>query len=90
MKYVDIIILKGVNNMVSKYGTLIIRSDPSDAIVIVNGIIKTTPALFDLRGKPLPYNVTIEKVGYDDYTQKVVVQSGSKIEISAILTKIGE
>lgn len=74
--------------MVSKYGTLIIRSNPSDAIVIIDDVIKTTPAVFDLKCKSLPYNITIEKVGYDDHIQKVVVQNGSKIEISAKLTKI--
>lgn len=71
----------------NKYGTLIIRSDPPDAMVTIDNIIKTTPAIFDLKGRTPPYNIIIEKLGYNDHIQKVVVPNGAKIEINAVLTK---
>lgn len=71
--------------MEDNYGTLIIRSNPSDAMVIIEGTSKITPAIFDLKNRKLPYNVTIKKVGYDKYTNSVVISKGSKIEINAVL-----
>lgn len=72
---------------ISKHGILTIRSDPSGAIVTINDVIKSTPALFELRGRSLPYNIVIEKVGYDDYIQKVVIQAGANMEMNIALTK---
>lgn len=74
----------------NKYGALIIRSDPPGAMVTINDVIKTTPAIFDLKGRTPPYSIMIEKLGYDDYIQKVVVSNGAKIEINAVLTKTNE
>lgn len=68
-------------------GTLIVRSDPPDAAVIIGDKYKTTPAIFDLRSKPAPYDIVIEKAGYDDYVQKVIIAKDAKIEINAILNK---
>ncbi len=76
--------------MANKHGSLIIRSEPSEALVTIDEVSKTTPAIFDLRSKPTHYIVRIEKVGYYDNIQKVVISPGSKIEISSILSKIGE
>ena len=69
----------------NKFGTLIIRSDPSGAIVTIGDTNKLTPALFDLRGRTSPYDIIIEKIGYDDYINKVIVQSGAKIEMNITL-----
>ena len=68
-------------------GTLIIRSDPSDATVTIGDRSKVTPAIFDLRSKTLPYDIIIEKAGYDDNTHKVIIKKDSKIEIDAVLNK---
>ena len=75
--------------MAKKSGTgiLIVRSDPSDAAVIIGDRYKTTPAIFDLRSKEMPYDIVIEKAGYDDYIHKVVITKDAKIEINAILNK---
>jgi len=73
--------------MNDKHGTLTVRSNPSGAIASVNNKSKMTPAMFDLIEKKLPYKVTIEMYGYEDYFQKVLIQRGSKIEISAVLTE---
>lgn len=73
--------------MAKKSGTLIVRSNPSYAIVTIDSISKTTPAVFDLKSKALPYNVKIEKVGYDDYIHKVIIQDNVQIEINIVLTK---
>ena len=69
------------------HGTLIIRSKPSHAVVIVDGKENVTPVFFYLDERDLPYDVIIKKEGYTDYTQNVVVQRGSKIEINAVLRK---
>ena len=69
------------------HGTLVVRSKPSHAIVIIDDKKSITPVFFDLDEKDLPYEVIIKKEGYIDYTQKVVVQSNSKIEINAVLKK---
>ena len=68
-------------------GTLIIRSDPSDATVTIGDKYKMTPAIFDLRSKELPYDIIIERAGYDDYVDKVIITKDAKIEIKAILNK---
>ena len=68
-------------------GTLIIRSDPSDATVTIGDKYKMTPAIFDLRSKDLPYDIIIEKAGYDDYVHKVIITKDAKIEINATLNK---
>lgn len=73
--------------MAAKRGTLIVRSEPSGAIVIIDDASKTTPAVFDLRAKIQPYIIRIEKIGYDDYIRKVVIGEGSKIEIKTVLTR---
>lgn len=73
--------------MTKKSGTLIIRSDPSGAMVTIGDTSKITPAIFDLRSKTLSYNIIIEKTGYDDYFHKVTVPEDKKIEINAILDK---
>ena len=73
-----------------KYGTLIVRSKPSHAIVIVDGKNNITPVFFDLENRDLPYDIIIKKEGYIDYIQKIVIQSGEKIEINAELKKKGE
>lgn len=73
--------------MAAKRGTLIVRSEPSNAIVIIDDDNKTSPAIFDLKVRAQPYNIRIEKVGYDDYINKIIIHEGSKIEIDAILTK---
>ena len=69
-------------------GTIIVRAKPSGAIVTVEGESKTTPAIFDVEGRELPYDVHIKMDGYDGYTQIVVVPKGSEIRIETILTKI--
>ena len=70
-----------------KYGTLIVRSKPSHAIVIVDGKNNITPVFFNLENRDLPYEIIIKKEGYIDYIQKIVIQSGEKIEINAELKK---
>jgi len=76
--------------VINKHGILTIMSDPSDAMVTINDVIKSTPALFKLRSKVLPYEVMIEKAGYDDCIKKVLIQAGTNIEMSIILTKTRE
>lgn len=76
--------------MANRHGTLIVRSEPSGTLVTIDDVSKTTPAIFDLRSKPTHYIVRIEKIGYYDNIQKVVILPGSKIEISIVMTKIGE
>ena len=75
------------NNYVGMYGTLVVRSKPSHAIVIVDDKKSITPVFFDLSERDLPYDVVIKKEGYIDYTQKIIIQSGSKLEITAVLKK---
>ena len=70
------------------YGTIIVRTKPSGAIVTVEGESKTTPAIFDVEGRMLPYNIEIKMDGYEDHAQIVVVPKGSEIRIETILTKI--
>lgn len=72
--------------MTEDYGTLIIRSNPSGATVIIEGMSKTTPAIFDLKSRKLPYNITIKKVGYDKYTNSVIISTGAKIELDIRLS----
>lgn len=76
--------------MTKKLGTLTVRSEPSDATATVGDMCKITPAIFDLRSKATPYTVIIEKAGYNDYTHKVSIREGDKIEISAQLDEIGK
>lgn len=71
-----------------KYGSIMIRSNPSGAIVTIGDISKTTPAIFDLKTKPSAYSVKIEKAGYFDSMHKVVISGGAKIEINAVLTEV--
>ncbi len=73
--------------MARKIGTLIVRSDPSGATATIDDVSKITPAVFDLKSKALPYNVKIEKVGYDDHIRKVVIQGDTQIEINITLTE---
>ena len=68
-------------------GTIIVRTKPSGAIVTVEGESKTTPAIFDVEGRELPYNIDIKMDGYEDHTQKIVVPKGSEIRINVTLTK---
>lgn len=69
-------------------GTIIVRTKPSGAIVTVEEESKTTPAIFDVEGRELHYDIHIKTDGYDGYTQRVVVPKGSEIRIETILTKI--
>lgn len=69
-------------------GTIIVRTKPSGAIVTVEGESKTTPAIFDVEGRELSYNIDINMDGYEDHTQKVVVPKGSEIRVDIMLTKI--
>lgn len=78
--------IKYENNK-QKYGTLIVRSKPSHAIVIVDNKNNMTPVFFNLENRDLPYDIIIKKEGYIDYKQKVVIQNGGKLEINAILKK---
>lgn len=73
--------------MARKIGTLIVRSDPSGATATIDDVSKMTPAVFDLKSKALPYNIKIEKVGYDDRIHKVVIQGDTQIEINIVLTE---
>lgn len=73
--------------MAAKRGTLIVKSEPSGAIVVINDESKTTPAIFDLKVKAQPYTIRIEKAGYDDSIRKAIILEGSKIEIGVILIK---
>jgi len=73
--------------MAKKTGILTVRSDPSGATVTIDDMSKITPAIFDLKSKALPYNIIIEKAGYNDYTHKVIIREKTKIEINAILDK---
>lgn len=73
--------------MAKKTGTLTVRSDPSGATVTIDDISKITPAIFDLKSKALPYDIIIEKAGYDDYIHKVIIRENAKIEINAVLNK---
>lgn len=73
--------------MARKIGTLIVRSDPSGATVKIDDIIKITPAVFDLKSKALPYDIKIEKVGYDDCIRKVFIQGDAQLEINIALTE---
>jgi hypothetical protein len=68
-------------------GTIIVRTKPSGAIVTLQGENKTTPAIFDVEGRELHYNVDIKMDGYEDYIQKIVVPKGSEIRIDITLTK---
>ena len=54
---------------------------------MVDGENNITPVFFSLENRDLPYDVIIKKEGYIDYTQNVIIQSGGKIEINAILKK---
>lgn len=74
--------------MAKKLGTLIVRSNPSGATATINDISKITPAVFDLKSKVLPYDIKIEKVGYNDHIHKAIVQYDTQIEINIVLTKI--
>lgn len=81
----------GINDSnIKKHGTLIVRSKPSRATVIVDGENRLTPVFFNLESRDLPYDIVIKKEGYIDYIQNVVIQNGEKIEINAILTKKGK
>jgi len=73
--------------MAKKTGTLTVKSDPSGATVTIDDISMITPATFDLKSKALPYNVIIEKAGYDDYIHKAIIRENAKIEINAVLDK---
>jgi nitrous oxide reductase len=76
-----------LNDNMQKHGTLIVRSKPSHAIVIVNDKQNITPVFFNLENRDLPYDIMIKKEGYIDHIQNVVIQNGEKIEINAILKK---
>ena len=76
--------------MADDHGTLIVRSNPSGATIIVEGISKMSPAIFDLKGRVLPYNITIKKIGYDKYIKSVVISSGTKIELYAKILRFGK
>jgi hypothetical protein len=68
-------------------GTIIVRTNPSGAIVTVEGESKTTPAIFVVEGRELPYDIHIKMDGYDGYTQIVVVPKESEIMIDIALAK---
>ncbi len=74
--------------MTKKIGTLIVRSNPSGATATIDDVSKITPAIFDLKSKALPYDVKIEKVGYNDHINKVIIQGDIQIEINIVLCKI--
>lgn len=77
-----------------EYGTLIVRSVPPYATVIVdsfdkiNSISKMTPAIFDLIGREKPYRVTVKMEGYEDSIQKILIQKGTEVKINVVLTKL--
>lgn len=48
-----------------------IKTVPSGASVTVDGIKKTSPAVFELKGRSDGYIVSAEKKGYEDGTDKV-------------------
>jgi hypothetical protein len=68
-------------------GTIIVRTKPSGAIVTIEGESKTTPAIFEVEGRELPYDIHIKTDGYEDYIQKIVVPKGSEIRIDITSTK---
>ena len=70
-----------------QYGTLVARSKPSKAVIIVDSLNKITPVFINLKCSEKPYDITIKKEGYCDYTEKLIIKSGTKIEIKAILKK---
>lgn len=74
--------------MAKKSGTLIVRSDPSGATTTIGDAVKITPAIFDLKSKVVPYDVKIEKVGYNDHIHKVIIRDNAQIEINITLYKI--
>lgn len=78
---------KDGRDVVIRDGTIIVRTKPSGAVVTVEGESKNTPAIFDVEGRKLPYNIEIKIDGYEDHTQKVVVPKGSEIRINVTLTK---
>lgn len=77
-----------------EYGTLVVRSVPNNATVIVDSfdritsISKLTPAIFDLIGKEKPYRITVKMKGYEDFIHKILIQKGTEIKIKAVLTKM--
>ena len=68
-------------------GTVIMRTKPSGAVVTIEGISRTTPAIFDIEGRVSPYNIEIKMDGYEDHVQKVVVPKGSEIRVDKKLCK---
>lgn len=73
--------------MAAKQGTLIVKSHPSGATATIDNESKITPTIFGLRIRPLPYDVKIEKAGFDDYIHKVIIKNDVEIEIDVTLTK---
>lgn len=71
-----------------RHGTIIVRTNPSGAIVTVEKQSKNTPAIFDIEGRELPYDINIKMDGYDDYDHRVIVSKGSEIRIETTLIKI--
>lgn len=78
------------DNNIQKYSTIVIRSKPSHATVIVNAENRLTPVFLKLENRDLPYDIVIKKDGYVDHIQKVEIHSGEKIEINAVLQKKGK
>lgn len=74
--------------MAKKIGILIVRSNPSGATATIDDVSKITPAVFDLKSKVAPYDIKIEKVGYNDDIHKVIVRDNAQIEINITLYKI--
>ena len=69
------------------FGTLAVRSSPSDAAVYVDGnFVGYTPVNFGTR--PGRHDVRVERQGYESYSQSVVLRPGSTATIDARLQQV--
>jgi len=68
------------------YGTLAVRSSPSDARVFVDGnFVGYTPLSYGTR--PGRHNVRVERSGYESYSQSVNVRPGGTTTVDAGLSQ---
>jgi hypothetical protein len=69
-------------------GTLIVRSDPSGATVLIGGSNSgTTPLTLDKQA-PGKYSIRIQKSGYADYTTSATVVAGQTTTVRAGMTDL--
>ncbi|MDD4028937.1 MAG: serine/threonine protein kinase [Caldisericia bacterium] len=71
-------------------GTLEINTNPPGALVKINGeFVDTSPLIIQL--KAMEYEISVEKMGYEGFTEKITIESNDTKEFNvSLVSKIGK